>query len=127
MNEKQWKKMYRQIEEHGRDLLVLYPDATEPDPVKLCKKLRRIDLEGHAFAERLCDGPEYPSADALEEEHNRILAKAVKLLGYGPRIFLNQDPRGYALKIDCDTSKALSIHKDWGGYGIIAPDFTPQA
>jgi hypothetical protein len=39
-------------------------------------------------------------------------------------IFLNTDPRGYALKIPDDIVKenAWTIHKDWGGFGIIAPD-----
>lgn len=37
-------------------------------------------------------------------------------------IFINRDPRGYQLKIDDAYAAGLVIHKDWGGYGIIAPD-----
>jgi hypothetical protein len=39
-------------------------------------------------------------------------------------IFANGDPRGYALKIRSEYVKNnnLDIHRDWGGYGIIAPD-----
>ena len=40
-------------------------------------------------------------------------------------LFLNGDARGYALKIDDEYLKNnnFNIHRDWGGYGIIAPDF----
>ena len=38
-------------------------------------------------------------------------------------MFLNTDARGYALKFFEDFSKDKTIHKDWGGYGLIAPDF----
>ena len=40
-------------------------------------------------------------------------------------VFVNGDPRGYALKIDDSYVKKfnLKIERDWGGYGIIAPDF----
>ena len=39
-------------------------------------------------------------------------------------IFLNTDPRGYALKIPDDIVKKnnLIIHQDWGEFGILAPD-----
>jgi hypothetical protein len=38
-------------------------------------------------------------------------------------IFFNGDARGYALKINDEFVKDKEIFKDWGGYGIIAPDF----
>ena len=41
-------------------------------------------------------------------------------------MFINRDPRGYALKLTEEFSKDKRIYKDWGGYGIIAPDFTPN-
>ena len=39
-------------------------------------------------------------------------------------IFLNTDPRGYALKIPDEIVKKnnLIIHQDWGEFGILAPD-----
>lgn len=41
-------------------------------------------------------------------------------------VFVNLDPRGYALKINDEWMRANSVtlHSDWGGYGIIAPDLT---
>jgi hypothetical protein len=34
----------------------------------------------------------------------------------------------YALKIDSEvmTANKLHLYSDWGGNGILAPDFTPQ-
>jgi hypothetical protein len=39
-------------------------------------------------------------------------------------VIINRDPRGFALKIDCDWPglNDYTIHKDMGGYGILAPE-----
>lgn len=122
--------MVRRIEQHGRELLRVFPNAIEQDPLKLCKRLRRIEAMGAAFALRLCNGPEWPSEEAQDADGGKILRKVHKLLnpvGTAARaLFLNRDPRGYALKIDAEWTKANapSLHRDWGGYGIIAPDLT---
>lgn len=165
------------IEAHGRQLLAIFPNATECDPVKLCKKLRRLEIEASEIALRLCNGPEYESDEQVDGLTNAILAKVNKLLGnvhaYQPKtgakcsckrgiqrdncstcegtgyvidfkmirhprplvpVFINRDPRGYALKIDDEwlrkmrdnpnTVHLASIERDWGGYGIIAPEIT---
>lgn len=41
-------------------------------------------------------------------------------------VFVNSDPRGYALKIENDWMRAHggNLHRDMGGYGILAPDFS---
>ncbi len=41
-------------------------------------------------------------------------------------VFINRDPRGYALKIDDHYMREhdAALHQDWGGYGIIAPDLS---
>lgn len=107
-------------------LLAIYRDATERDPVKLCKAMRKLEAQGHAIALRLCNGPEFPGGeDAVDRRCEVILAKVHAILGStGPRVFLNRDPRGYALKIHDRyvTEAGIPIHRDWGGYGIIAPE-----
>ena len=47
------------------------------------------------------------------------------ILKYKKNIFVNGDARGYALKIDDNyiRSNNFNIYRDFGGYGIIAPDF----
>ena len=55
----------------------------------------------------------------------KILSKISSLLNCDKDImFLNGDARGYALKFTNEFSKDKDIHKDWGGYGIIAPDYS---
>lgn len=51
------------VRKHGEQLLTIFPYATERDPVKLCKKLRRLEGEGQRLALRLCNGPEFPGGD----------------------------------------------------------------
>ena len=162
--------MYDAIADHGRNLLAIFPNATERDPVALCKKLRALESRAAAVALRLCNGPEYPGGeDAVDKITDAILASVNKLLGnvneYQPKtgakcgcrrgvqrdncsacegtgyavdfrairnrkplvpVFVNRDPRGYALKIDdawMGAQKAV-LHRDWGGYGILAPDLS---
>lgn len=60
------------IEQHGRNLLAIFPDASERDPVKLCKKLRRLEAKAHALALRCCNGPEWPSEEAQDAPSPRV-------------------------------------------------------
>lgn len=121
---------YEAIEKHGRDLIAIFPKAEERDPVKLCKKLRRLEANGAALALRACNGPEYPNEDYEDVLIDSLLLKVNVLLGntrqHGEKvpIFVNLDARGYALKIDDEYVRdhGLKIHRDWGGYGIIAPE-----
>jgi hypothetical protein len=164
---------------HGEQLLAIFPNATERDPVKLCSKLRKLEREGEALGLRLCNGPQFPNEDDADKISEAILAKVNALLGnrheYQPKtgakcgckrgvqrdncpncegtgfvvdfraiwnrkplvpIFVNRDPRGYALKIDSEwmaeargrdefyDTPTRQLHRDMGGYGILAPDLT---
>lgn len=115
------------IEKHGRKLLVIFPHATERDPMKLCKHVRRLETMANKAAVNLCNIPDYQ--DRAEEIFESVDRAVTQLLGNGegtntPNVFINRDPRGYALKISSEYVKAfnLDIPRDWGGYGIIAPE-----
>lgn len=131
-----------EIEKHGRILLTIFPNATERDPVKLCKKLRRLEAKAQAIALRLCNGPEYPNEHAADDECYALLLKVNTLLdfiGAVVPVFINRDPRGYALKIDEEWMReharplkdsnrhtvVATLHRDCGGYGILAPKIKP--
>jgi hypothetical protein len=117
------KKQHEMILKHGAKLLKLYPECVEQDAVKLCKKLRILENQAGAIALRLCNGPEYPGGyDEVDKRCETILAKVRAILGDGPAIFINRDPRGYALKIKDAHEQKLDIEQDWGGHGIIAPE-----
>jgi len=135
MNKK--TRMMQRITEHGRDIIALFPTATEQDPVNLCRKLRRLEAQAHALTVDCCNGAfdDGEDGELLDIALEKILAKVRSLLNLTPGkalevgLFVNRDPRGYALKLDSHFVHGLTdaggrIHRDWGGYGILAPDLT---
>lgn len=116
------------IRQHGINLLALFPRATERDPIKLCKKLRQLDGKAAALAMRQCNGPEFASEEALENQYEAILHQVNGLLGNkSVPVFINRDPRGYQLKIRSEYMQPhIKLHRDWGGYGIIAPEINSK-
>lgn len=124
------QRQYNQIEEHGKNLLAIFPRATERDPVALCKNLLRLEIKASRITTELCNGmnTEANADEALEA----ILAEVNAILentGKNPvPVFINRDPRGYALKID-DVwmhNKQPHLYRDFGGYGILAPEITGE-
>jgi hypothetical protein len=127
--------MYQQITEHGNNLNAIFNTGIEP--VKLCKSLRRLEAKAHQLATDYCNGENGVNTENWEIKTAPILAAVRKILypngmtGDGQKdwcIFLNGDCRGYALKIRSEyvSNNNIAIYKDWGGYGILAPDFTPS-
>ena len=131
MNKKE--SMYASIKEHGENVDKIF--NTGLDPIALCKRLRRLENKAHQLALDYCNGTNDVNTDNWDAKCAPILASVRKVLGIKNQypmspddswpIFLNGDARGYALKIhDSYVSEhSLDIYKDWGGYGILAPDF----
>ena len=123
-------KQWYAIEEHGKRLQAIFPKTAGMEPIQLCKKLRRIEVRMNHIAERECSDEAFcleMGEDGVEKLVNKALASLDKLLGFsaaGVPVFVNMDPRGYALKIKSEyvAEHNLVIHRDWGGYGIIAPE-----
>jgi len=121
MNTQQKTQMHKQIAEHGEQLKTVLNLPANVDPVKLCKSLRIIERKLNKAYGDYCN---LPNADPERVEENQR-KNLIKLLGEGAnRVFFNRDPRGYSLKINLTPAEAL--YRDWGGYGIIAPDLTPN-
>ena len=119
-------EMHNNIQKHGKNLNTIF--NTDLDPVILCKKLFRLERKAHNLSLDWCNGK--ISIEFWEIETDKILNRVVNILGGGwftkLGIFVNGDARGYALKIDDRIAEKMDIYKDWGGYGIIAPDFNPS-
>lgn len=124
------------------------PDAKghKPSGLSTWRKLRAVENDAHHAATAQCNGAPYGGQpfrqeddDAEEDEYSRFLdsirARVVKILqrhDLPPGFFINQDPRGYALKIRTarsndgvkDVAAALppGLCTDWGGYGILAAE-----
>ena len=99
---------YEQIKAHGRNLLAIFPNATERDPVALCKKLRRLEAKASRICLDYCNGDfdAGENGEKLDAAIDPILAKINAILGNNEQypvlnvpVFINRDPRGYALKI----------------------------
>lgn len=102
--------------------------AGNRDGAYLLKKLRGLESIAHHAAEDACNTPE---GAALWEPRHKFITGRVKHAFGGvlpPGFFVNGDPRGYALKIDNENGKGKALidetglERDWGGYGILAPD-----
>ena len=123
-------RMNEQIKAHGEDLKRAF-DISLVDPDTLARKLHRIELEARRLALDYCNGANNVTTENWEELTEKILAKVDNVTGFkrkGVPVFVNGDARGYALKINNAwvegyQSKGGRIYTDWGGYGILAPEF----
>ena len=112
-----------QKQQIGESLLAVFPAARIQLPIDLYNAVRRLEVKAHRLAERACNGE--IGERACEQQEVRILCDLQSILKPGDvPLFLNGDPRGYALKIQSEYVEQhnLAIHRDWGGYGILAPD-----
>lgn len=131
--------MLAAITRHGESLLAAFPNATERNPDTLARKLRRLETKIGKPVLDYCNGDNGVTCEAVDAECVAILAKVRALLGLTEDaakacgLFVNRDPRGYALKVDdawarrwnADASASFPrLHTDMGGYGILAPDLT---
>lgn len=87
----------------------------------LYRRLRRAEAYGHRAAENYCNVPNFDWDKAHEEIEFKVKHIFGGVLPGG--FFVNGDPRGYCLKIDTDSPMPEGMYKDWGGYGILAPEF----
>jgi len=130
MTKQEKAEMYGKINRHGETLLKLFPDAKQQDPVKLCKSLRQYERKISAITLALCNGD--MEQEEADKDLDRLYIKVDMVLLSKPQervaFFINRDPRGYALKIHSEDSRIqeFDLYRDLGGYGILAPDFTPN-
>ena len=134
-------KMYDNIQKHGENLNEIFNTGIEP--VKLCKSLFRLEKKAHHATTCLCNTNTlhlmelnkytgYDVKQATEAEQDKffegIKKQLNKILGKEAEkaCFINFDPRGYALKLKSEFCEGKKIYKDFGGYGILSPDFTPN-
>jgi hypothetical protein len=117
------ERMKERIVQHGLLLQRYYGNSTQ-GPVSLCKALRRIETRIGRLCESLCNDADFDQTilDRAEKSATKKVKELLPNLDM-KHFFINQDPRGYALKIKSE-HRPDDLHSDWGGYGILAPDFT---
>ena len=129
------ERMYQEIREHGENLIRIFNLPSDTDPVKICKKLHTIEKKISKINEDECNG----IGDEIENHKKicKLMTSAKKILFPTQAaileneelylaVFVNGDPRGYALKIKSEyvSQNNIGIYRDFGGYGIISPEFT---
>jgi len=137
-------KTLEAIRKHGEALLAAFPNATERDPIALCKKLRRIETAVSkpilfACNGNLDEGRLDTACQAAKTRTLKLLGEHLKynsIIAHCGFLFVNRDPRGCALKLDEQWTRAFnnnqytqrkpSITMDMGGYGLLAPDLTTK-
>jgi len=124
--------MAAEIQRHGEQIAKLF--NLEAEPVSLAKKLFRLENAMHRTTTDYCngniDGAEYEKIETATLDRLDVILGFRKL---GVPVFVNGDARGYALKIRSEwivdqyrkSGGTFRLCTDMGGYGIIAPDFTP--
>jgi hypothetical protein len=118
-------RMYKRIQQHGENLKKVFRLPDDTDEIALCKKLRSAEIQLQRIAENYCNGD--IDMDTIDNLEKPLMDKVKSILKPGTiPIFFNRDPRGYALKIDDIYMRENNIvlYRDWGGYGILAPDFS---
>lgn len=120
--------MHERIRQHGGNLQAIFPTPIT-DPVILCKKLRTLEKQAELAAVDYCNGK--IDSDQWEQVSTKLLVKLDKILNFRSAdipVFINGDPRGYALKIRSEWMQetGVKLQRDWGGYGILAPDLAEE-
>ena len=149
MKKNRHARMYEEIAKHGQNLIHLFSLPADTDPVILCKKLKRLETKAHHATTCLCNTNTlnmlglnrftgYDVHQATDEEQDEFFDKILngldKILNFRAQnipVFINYDPRGYALKIKSEWTRGYAIaggriETDFGGYGLIAPEFTGE-
>jgi len=131
------KRQRAVIFKHMNNLGRIFPRLAafiENDPqntIDAYATLRDLEGRAHKLAEDQCNRP--LSEGYVERTEASILGVLDKLIGFKDArvpVFCNGDPRGYGLKINTADADSVDpkreLQRDWGGYGILAPDFDDE-
>lgn len=94
-----------------------------PNPYETYEILLKAEKEAHRQTTKECN--EAISDEESEKWSEKFIARLMKKLGVEKMpdgFFINYDPRGYALKMKEGTFPQ-GLYTDFGGYGILAPEF----
>jgi len=117
-----------QLFRHVCNIQTLADVSTYHEAYLIYKKLHRIEARMNRIFTNECNGVSQPTEAQEKKRNQRVLKQLNDMLPGLKTIFLNGDPRGYSLKISSEEAKELrdkgiNIYTDWGGYGILCPDF----
>jgi len=110
---------------HHRALEVLAQSVNcHTDGLILWRKLRRLETKVHKAAEAYSNDATF-GLELWETVQSHAKQQATKIFGgtLPKGVFINGDPRGHSLKLDCDVvGIPEGMYRDRGGNGILAAD-----
>jgi hypothetical protein len=115
------------LRKHYSQLRPIYKALGMPDDVQMMQRLCKLERTLHRHAEEACSVPLSARQELYRERFAENAVKEVESMMplLAGKVFINGDPRGWAIKID-DKHKQLindsRIARDWGGYGLLSPD-----
>jgi len=92
--------------------------------VKSCSDLKTEFTDWEDY----CNG--YIQYDEFDKDSDNLMQEVASILNTEEsNLFINGDPRGYAIKFNQEfTNENIeNMYRDLGGYGIVAPDFREVA
>lgn len=116
-----WVQRRRMNHHKALETLAYQVNCTTPG-LALWRQLRRIETWFTVHSTRYCNGT--LDSEEFEKIKQQAYNRISKVFGSIPDgVFLNSDPRGYALKLDNEkVSIPQGMETDWGGYGILAAE-----
>jgi hypothetical protein len=90
--------------------------------LQIWRRLRRLEAEATRITTDLCNGTvDQELADSMLDA---IEIKVATAFGRTPKgFFIQRDPRGTALQLDCDEAPVPDgMQTNWGGNGILAAE-----
>ena len=122
------KENARELFTHVCNLQTLAGLNSYHEALILYKRLHRLEARIHRENENDCNGITGLTEEQEEKRDKRRFKSYQDLLPGVTGLFINGDPRGYSLKMHVKQwqelyDKGINLYRDWGGYGILAPEF----
>lgn len=84
-------------------------------------QLKTLEFYANDFACQMCNAPMHEQEVERKRKHiNDRIEDLFDVSKLDDKFFINQDPRGYALKIEIECRPEDMI-QDMGGYGLLCP------
>lgn len=122
--------LQRRRENHHKALETLARQVgCETNGLTLWRQLTRLERWVYPYSLKHCNG-EGVDGDQWEAIKEQARVKLAQIFGgrIPAGVFINSDPRGHVLKMDCGDAGSAGVKipegmdKDWGGNGILAAE-----
>lgn len=111
----------RKAHHHALEVLALTVNCHKPG-LSLWRELGRLERKVYAACEAYSSDASF-GLERWEKVKDDARVELARIFGASiPKgVYINGDPRGHSLKLDCDVAPVPGgMERDWGGNGILA-------